>query len=284
MKPYVIFTRSDGRTLQVDDELLGVTALEGVGKPTLEIYTEKRASGSGDVVTGKRLGSRLITVRASARVHGINARIRDMVGGFFHSQYTYEAEFHYDGVTRSAVDCELKALELPTGNVHSNFRFSVSLLCPSGYLQGGGLNGQNINAVRAAFGFPYVSLVGVGFNTGVYMFSQDVSIVNDGASPTDMRVVMTVRGDVENPSIYKNDGESYIRVLETLYEGDKLEIDVANRSVRLNGKNIINKVDRYSDFRGMQLGIGESRIGFAADRGDNLLDVSVYWAKQYETL
>lgn len=282
MKPYVIFTRSDGRTLRVDDKLLGVNTLEGLGKPAIEIFTEKRAVGNGDVVTGKRVGARQITIRASARVHGQNAAMRKMVSDFFHSNYTYDAEFHYDGVTRTAENCELKASDLPTENIHRNFRFTVTLLCPSGFLTGGGLNGQNLNAVRGGFGFPYVSLVDFGFNYGVFLFQREVDVYNDGAAPTDLRAVMTTRGEVVNPAVYH--GDDYVRVLTTLNVGDRLEIDVGNRSVRLNGQNAITLVDRHSNFQGMQLVLGENTIGFGADSGDNLLDVSVYWAKQYETL
>lgn len=284
MKPYVIFTRSDGRVLKVDDQWLGVTGLDGIGSASIEVFTEKKAVGNGDVVTGKRVGSRLVTVSASARIHGKNSMIREEVSSFFHSNYTYDAEIHYDGSTKTAAECELKALKAPTENVHKNFKFTVSLLCPSGYLQGGGLNGQNINAVRGGFGFPYVSVVDVGFNAGVFLFSRQVQVLNNGAAPTDLRVVMTTRGDVVNPSIYKGDGDVYVRVLTTLEQGDVLEMDIANRRVRINGQNAITRVDRSSSFSGMQMGIGENTFGFAADDGDNLLDVSVYWAKQFETM
>lgn len=282
MKPYVIFTRSDGRTFRVDDNLLGLTKLEGLGKPTIEIFTEKRAVGNGDVVTGKRVGSRLITVAATARVSGENASIRDAVGAFFHSSYTYDVECHYDGLVRTAEKCEIKAVSIPTDNIHRKFRFSITVLCPSGFLAGGGLNGQNINAVRGGFGFPYVSLVGIGFNAGVFLFEREIAFFNDGSAPTDLKAVLTARGTVKNPAIYH--GEHYVRVLTDLVPGDRLEIDVGNRSVRLNGQNAITKVDRHSNFEKMQIQLGENTIGFAADSGDNLLDVSIYWAKQYELL
>lgn len=282
MKPSVVFTRSDGAVLAIDDTLLGLTGLDGIGSSCVEIFSEKRAVGPGDVITGKRVTSRLITIKASARVHGRNEQLRTVLSAFFNSMHTYDAVFCYDGISRTAEACELKVLDIPTGNIYAPLKWSLSLLCPGGYLQGEGLNGQNINEVRGGFGFPYVSLVGYGFNTGVFLFAREVPVQNDGAAPSYLRAVLTCRGPVKNPKLIKD--EAFIRILTTLEKGDVLEIDTFQRSIRLNGKNAITLLDRESSFSGMTLEVGRSVIGFEADENDTLLDVSVYWHKQYETL
>lgn len=282
MKPTVTFTRSDGLVFAIDDKTLGITELDGLGKPTIEVFTEKRAIGSGDVVTGKRLASRLVTIKASGRVHGINPQLRTVASSFFSHLYTYDVEFQYDGIVRKVVECELKAIDIPTENIHKPFRMTVSVLAPDGYLQGGGMNGQNLNEVRSGFGFPFVSLVERGFNYGTFLYSKKAEIVNDGVSPTFARVVMTSRGEVVNPKF--THGDSYIRVMTTLNEGDILIIDTEKRTVTLNGKNAITLVEKRSNFQGMTLEVGASEIGFDADEGDTLLDVSVYWAKRYEAM
>lgn len=282
MKPTVTFTRSDGLVFVIDDKMLGVTELDGLGNPTIEIFTEKRAVGSGDLVTAKRLASRAITVRTTSRVHGINSQLRTIASSFFSHAYTYDVEFQYDGITRKATECELKAISIPTENLYKPFRLTVTVLAPAGYLQGGGMNGQNLNEVRGGFGFPYVSLVDFGFNYGVYLFNQKATIVNDGAGPTFVRAVMTCRGEVVNPRL--THGDAFVRVVATINEGDTLVIDTEKRIVTLNGQNAITHVDKASNFQGMTLDVGASEIGFAADSGDNLLDVSVYWAKRYETM
>ena len=282
MKPTVTFTRSDGLVFAMDDKMLGITELDGLGKPVIEIFTEKRAVGSGDLVTSKRLAARLITVRTTSRVHGINAQLRDIASSFFSHLYTYDVEFQYDGIVRKAVECELKAIDIPTENIHKPFKMAVSVLAATGYLQGGGWDGQNMNAVRGGFGFPFVSLVDRGFNYGTFLFSRQAEIVNDGAGPTYVRAVMTFRGEVKNPKLTHND--SYIRIVATLNEGDTLIIDTEKRIVTLNGKNAITLVDKTSNFQGMTLDVGASVVGFEADSGDNLLDVSLYWAKRYEVM
>lgn len=282
MKPTVTFTRSDGLIYAIDDGLLGIVEMEGLGKPSIEIFTEKRAVGSGDAVTGKRQGSRQVTIRARSRANGMNAQLREIAAAFFSSLYTYEVEFQYDGNVSTASSCELKAIEIPTENVNKPFRLTVTVLIPDGYLQRGGMNGQNLNGVRGGFGFPYVSLTDYGFNYGAYLFMREQVVINDGAAPTCMRAVMTTRGEVQNPKLIC--GKSYIRVVTGLTEGDRLEIDTEKRTVVFNGQNAITKVDKNSSFRGMELAVGRNTIGFAADSGDNLLDVSVFWSKRYEVV
>lgn len=282
MKPTVTFTRSDGLVFTMDDKMLGITELDGLGRPTIEIFTEKRAVGSGDLVTSKRIAGRAITVKTTSRVHGINAQLRSIASSFFSHAYTYDVEFQYDGVIRTATECELKAIDIPTENIHKPFRMVVTVLAPAGYLQGGGMNGQNLNEARGGFGFPYVSLVNRGFHYGVFLFSQRAAVINDGAGPTYVRAVMTCRGEVINPKL--THGDSFVRVVTTLNKGDTLVIDTEKRIVTLNGSNAITYVDKASNFQGMTLEVGASEIGFEADSGDNLLDVSVYWAKRYETM
>lgn len=282
MKPTVLFTRSDGLEFAIDDRLLGVTELDGLGEPVIEIFTEKSAIGSGDIVTDKRLAKRNITVKTTSRVHGINSQLRLMAASFFSHMYTYDVTFQYDGIVRKAVNCELQAISIPTENIHKPFKMTVTVMTPAGYLEGGGMNGQNLNEVRGGFGFPFVSLVERGFNYGLFLFSKKATITNDGAEATYVRAVLTCRGEVVNPKI--THGDSFVRIIKTLNVGDTLVIDTEKRIVTLNGKNVITLVDKASNFQGMKIDIGKSDIGFDADSGDNLLDVSVYWANRYETM
>lgn len=282
MKPTVTFTRSDGQVYAIDDKLLGIVEIEGLGKSATEIFTEKRAVGNGDVVTGKRVPSRAVTIKARSRVNGINRQLREIASSFFSSLYTYDVDFQYEGIEKSAKDCEIKVVDMPTENVNKPFRIAVTVLVPAGYLQGGGMNGQNLNGVRGGFGFPYVSLVDFGMVYGVYLYNKQTTVINDGVAPTYMRADITARGEVENPKLICNG--SYIRLVAALEQGDRVEIDTEKRMVLLNGENAITMLDKKSSFHGMEMQVGSNVIGFDADSGDNLLDVSVYWAKKYETM
>ena len=51
--------------------------------------------------------------------------------------------------------------------------------------------------------------------------------------------------------------------------------------VRKNGENILNKVDRTSNFAGMQMQPGINTVSYAADFGDNSLHVILRYNNQY---
>lgn len=278
---HVFFTRSDGKEFQVNDMPMGVKKLKGFDAPSVEIYTEKKAVGDGDVVTGKRIASRLLEVGASSRVLGMNEQMRHIASAFFNPVYTYDVKCTYGNFTRTARNCELKAIALPMENLYKRFEFSVSLLAPDGYLEGDGIYGKDINAVTARLGWPWVSLKSVGFLYSKYDFSRTIEVENDGDAPSFIRAVFTVSGTdtVENPTLVKDD--SFVRIKTTLQAGDVLEINTETRVVRLNGENALNLVDKASYWQGMVMNTGENTFGFAADTHENQLSVRIYYAKRF---
>lgn len=281
MPVHVAFTRSDGKQLAFDDAPMGITALDGVGAPKLELFTEKAAVGDGDVITGRRVASRLITITASNRVISLNAQMRKIVSAFFNPLYSYDVDITYGQSKRSAHECELKAIAIPTGNIYKRFEVTLTLLSPTGYLDGDGLYGKDINNVVPRLGWPWVSVANVGMIYSVYEFTKAVTIDNDGDAPTYIRAVFTATGEdpVTNPKLIK--GEYFVRVLTSIQPGDKLEIDTEKRLVKINGVNALHLVDRQSNWAGMRMEHGQNSFGFDADDHENQLSVRIYYSKRF---
>lgn len=280
-KVEIKFIRSDGRTFAFDDSPMGITALKGVDAPTVEIFTEKQAIGDGDIITGKRVASRSITITAANRMPALNSQMRKIASAFFNPLYTYTAEFTYDGSTMSAHECELKAIAIPTGNVYRRLEITLTLLSPTGYLDGGGLYGRDINSVQPRLGWPWVSVAGVGHLYSLFNFARAITVQNDGDAPTFIRAVFTASGPdtVENPKLIS--GESFIRVMTTLHPGDALEINTEKKQAKLNGVSVLHLVDKASSWAGMRMNVGQNTFGFAADSNDNQLSVRIYYTKRY---
>lgn len=278
---HVFFTRSDGRELQFDDAPMGVKKLKGFDAPIVEVFTEKNAVGDGDVVTGKRIASRPVEITASSRVLGLNEQMRKIASAFFNPDYSFDVRADYGLFSRTARNCELKALAMPMENMYKRFEISMSFLSPTGYLEGEGLFGKDINAVTSRFGWPFVSVKEVGFIYSKFDFSRTIDVFNDGDAPTFIRAVFTANGSdaVENPQLIK-DG-AYVRIKTALNPGDVLEIDTENRLVRVNGENALHLVDKTSYWQGMKMGVGDNTFGFSADAHDNQLSVRIYYAKRY---
>ena len=123
----VLIHRSDGQTFAMDDRPIGLLELKGVDAPAMEVFTEKNAVGDGDTVTGSRVAARDITIRAKSRGGVRNAILRARAVVFFDPQYTYDVDISYDGVTRTARDCRLKAVAIPSGSLYQPIEITATI-------------------------------------------------------------------------------------------------------------------------------------------------------------
>lgn len=292
----VLIHRSDGQTFAMDDKPIGLLELKGVDAPAMEVFTEKNAVGDGDTVTGSRVAARDITIRAKSRGGIKNAILRARAVVFFDPQFTYDVDISYDGVTRTARDCRLKAVAIPSGSLYQPLDITATFLCPYGYLDGeGGMDGVDLNSITPRLGWPYVSMMkdGVpgkarsglddapGMLFGVYNYDKTVVIHNRGSAPTWVRGVFTAMGPgtVQNPKLIH--GDAFVRVLYTMNPGDVVDIDTEKRIVRINGVNALNKIDKASSFGSMRVDPGYSVIGFDADTNPDQLSARVYSQIRY---
>ncbi len=292
----VLIHRSDGQTFAMDDKPIGLLELKGVDAPAMEVFTEKNAVGDGDTVTGSRVAARDITIRAKSRGGIKNAILRARAVVFFDPQFTYDVDISYDGVTRTARDCRLRAVAIPSGSLYQPLDITATFLCPYGYLDGeGGMDGVDLNSITPRLGWPYVSMMkdGVpgkarsglddapGMLFGVYNYDKTVVIHNRGSAPTWVRGVFTAMGPgtVQNPKLIH--GDAFVRVLYTMNPGDVVDIDTEKRIVRINGVNALNKIDKASSFGSMRVDPGYSVIGFDADTNPDQLSARVYFQIRY---
>ena len=292
----VLIHRSDGQTFAMDDKPIGLLELKGVDAPAMEVFTEKNAVGDGDTVTGSRVAARDITIRAKSRGGIKNAILRARAVVFFDPQFTYDVDISYDGVTRTARDCRLKAVAIPSGSLYQPLDITATFLCPYGYLDGeGGMDGVDLNSITPRLGWPYVSMMkdGVpgkarsglddapGMLFGVYNYDKTVVIHNRGSAPTWVRGVFTAMGPgtVQNPKLIH--GDAFVRVLYTMNPGDVVDIDTEKRIVRINGVNALNKIDKASSFGSMRVDPGYSVSGCDADTNPDQLSARVYFQIRY---
>lgn len=278
----VLIHRSDGQTFAMDDKPIGLLELKGVDAPAMEVFTEKNAVGDGDTVTGSRVAARDITIRAKSRGGIKNAILRARAVVFFDPQYTYDVDISYDGVTRTARDCRLRAVAIPSGSLYQPLDITATFLCPYGYLDGeGGMDGVDLNSITPRLGWPYVSMENAGSLFGVYNYDKTVVIHNRGSAPTWVRGVFTAMGPgtVQNPKLIH--GDAFVRVLYTMNPGDVVDIDTEKRIVCINGVNALNKIDKASSFGSMRVDPGYSVIGFDADTNPDQLSARVYFQIRY---
>lgn len=279
MKPTLVkCVRSDAKEFTIGSSDWKITKLEGVDSPNFSLFTDKNAIGDGALLSGKRVDDRDVYVEAKSRFPHKNEELRARALAFFNPKYTYRLHVTYQGITRW-ISGELEGFSVPSGNVYQNMIMKVRFYCSDPYFRSEDNFGKDIASSQRMFGFPYIQTAKIKIVPSAFNFAKLVKITNDGDVETYCMARILFSGQTTNPKIVKDD--YFVRVCDTFTSGDILEIDFANATIRKNGVNIIQKIDRGSTFTSMQLDVGTSNIGFAADTGDANMSVTIYFNKLY---
>ena len=270
--------RGDGAEFIVDETDWGALAFNGAAAPTYEVFSEKKAVGDGDLVTGQRVGPRDLEIRANAMNTSNNDLLRRQALAFFNPKQDYRIYLTYMGSTRwiagtlAVFSCENQYIWNPQ-------EFSALFLCADPYWNSMDDFGQDIAAETARWGFPYMDHPSYGTLVSLYNFSREVIFDYDGDVPSPFLAELTADDTVQNPKLVK-DGR-YIRILDTMQAGDKIVINFETARVTKNGVNILSKVDRSSSFTNALMNPGINEISYEADSGDNNLHVVLRYYKKY---
>lgn len=277
--------RSDGKNF-----ILGTGAwrilsdgLKGIDFPNFSVYSDKNGVGDGALLSGKRIDDRDVQVKCKSTDPSANAGIREATISFFNPKYSFRVYITYQGVTKW-IEGELQGFSCPSENIHRPMTLTVKFYCKDPMLKSVDDFGKDIASVNAGFGFPYVEThidndPVIPAYASIYNYNHEVTIKNDGDAMTYPRVTINFKGSALNPKIYKDD--YYIRILGRFQEDDVVVIDFENCTIRKNGVNWIQHIDRSSTFTEMGLDTGDSKIGFTADDGDGNMAVYVYYNKLY---
>ncbi len=272
--------RSDGAELTADETDWGLTSIDGAAAPEYELFTEKNATDDGDTVTGKRVAARDLELEAAVMDTRLNDVLRDRAKRFFNPKYTYQVYLTYMGTTYWLA-AELAAFQAPNAQIYQPQTWSAYFLAVNPYWQSIDDFGQDIAAITPRWGFPYMDNPTYGVLVDVANFARQVIFDYDGDVPAYPTITITADGAVTNPKIVK-DG-AFVRLIDTLAAGDTVVVTTNPRGIRItkNGVNVLNKVDRASNFTAMQMQPGTNTVSYEADYGDNNLHVVIRYNKQY---
>lgn len=265
--------------------------LENWANLTYSVEVSENVTYDGGTVTSKRVDSVDRTISAVLADPSQNEVMREKIVRFFNPKRSYEAHLTYQGRTLWCQGEQL-AFKCDAGNVYRPVAFSWTILCPMPYLLSEDDFGHDIANIEPKFGFPLYSCTSAtgaakgvantqGFIWSAYSFARKVELVNDGDVETYCRAIIIANGDVTNPKLIN--GTKYVRIIDTLHEGDVVEVDFVKRppTVTKNGENIIHKTDRLSSFVGLKFDVGDNVIQYDADNGTDAMSVSLYYNKRY---
>lgn len=174
----------------------------------------------------------------------------------------------------------LYAYSLQTVNIYDDLELNFTVLCTQPLLLSYDDFARNLAEIGEGLAFNF-EIPSEGVNFGSFTFAREILINNEGDVDTYCKAVIEAFGEVVNPKLFNKD--KYVRIIDTLQDGDVLEIDLVSEpiSIKKNGKNVIGKVDRTSSFNEMTITLGENIIGYTADDGDTNLACTLYYNERF---
>ncbi|QQK75100.1 phage tail family protein [Salicibibacter cibarius] len=168
------------------------------------------------------------------------------------------------------------AVSYPTGSenrVPGLQRGMVDFLAPSPFWKSTEITTESMDSFRGLFILPMT------FPTQFGIQGSSVVIDNTGDVPCPVQVEF--QGPSDRPEIRNNRTGEYIRIDDELGEDDVLTIDTTQgqKHVRINGRNVINWIDRGSTF--WQLEPGDNEVEYLAYAGSEDAQVTISYQFRY---
>lgn len=236
-------------------------ALEGVDAPTIELFHTAKGKGDGDIVTGSRLNSRLITVKARTTA-GSNYPIqRNNCLRFHDVRAKYQLAITYLDKTVLTGPCQISAISYPTENVHKSPGLTVGFLAadPSFYSR----EEKKVNFAQVAplwhvtryYDGPQGKLP-----FGYTKASNNVEIEYNGSDFTGFTLAIRFTKQCQNLGV-KINGE-LIKVFpdSQFTEGEKIIINSKEKTASRNNTRFEPKKLRKIPFEELRLAPGFNRI------------------------
>lgn len=256
--------RSDGLIFNYENDDWMMTSLEGVEYPQIEVFTESRGIGAGDIVTGRRKGSRTIEIATVPRNYndGDYRELRRAALFFHNPSFTFDLEITYMMNIKIAKGCVIKGLTFPTERYRKNASLKVSYLSPYGELFAVGEEQSNLSSVTARWAVTRAYTAGKKMLYSTEDRSDSIIIDYFGSAKTNPVIKIVADGYVKDLVIKFGDITCNLNV--TLKNGDIVVIDGSKAYATLNGKMIRS----IEDFRKLKLIPGMNLISITSNSGN----------------
>lgn len=232
--------------------------------------------GNGTVITGSKIEAKDIDITFEIKKNENEDINRDNILRFFNPNNTGYLVVERNDVARK-INYMVEDVKELTKNLAEWQTFKLYLYCSDPLFSSLDNYGKDISEIENMFIFP-LTLTN-DYIMGYKVFAEEIEIINDGVIETGITVDIEATAEVVNPKFIIND--DFIELNTTLELGDKIEIctNSRNKYIKLNGENIIQRINRESTFASLK--VGSNTIGYTAESGYNFLNVKVYFNKKY---
>ncbi|WP_281522486.1 phage distal tail protein [Mogibacterium timidum] len=256
--------RSDGLIFNYENDDWMMTSLDGTEFPQIEVFTEAKGIGDGDLITGHRKGSRTVEIATVPRNYndGDYRELRRAALFFHNPSFTFDLEITYMRDTKIAKGCAIKGLTFPTERYRKNASLKVSYLSPHGELFAIGEEKTNLSNITARWA---VARAYTGSNKLLYSTEdRSDSIIIDYLGSVKTNPVIKIVADGYVKDLVIKIGDIVCNLNTTLKNGDVVVIDGSKAYATLNGE-MIRSVE---DFRKLKLTPGMNLISITSSSGN----------------
>ncbi len=271
--------KSNKKELQMDSKTdIKVIDIQGIEASSYTINTTN-SEQDGATVTSVKIEPREITITGDIEKNSKELKNRDYLIRFFNPKQEGEMFITRNNIARK-IQYRVSSLDFATNKMYDCIDFTLVLeSTEEPYFSDAKNSGNYLTLINPQFTFP----LGICPTKimGYRVFKPVIPLVNDGDKETGLEMIITAkRGKMDNIKLILNNNE-YIKVNTTLEQWDELRINTNPRkkSVRLNGVNIINKIDRNSTF--FSLKIGKNILKYECDNGGTNIDIDVQFYRKY---
>ncbi|XWN51256.1 phage tail family protein [Anoxybacillus flavithermus] len=282
----IIFTNARGQSVELKSSApFLLQSIDGLGDVDADIQTQRAPFQDGstyiDSVLQERAISLEVVILASDKptllqqrqylASVFNPKLEQGILRYENGEVVREIEAVPDGVP-----------VFPSGRENSGPTFQkalVNLLCPNPFWKSTEITEEP--TFEPLFQFPFEGV----FEIGVQRDNR--IIVNDGDAPTP--VFIEFYGPAVNPKITNKTTGEFIKVNQTLQEGEVMKIDTTpgKKSVYFvqpdgTERNVFNWIDLNSSF--FQLVVGENEIEYSADSDIQGAIVNIRYHKLYNAV
>lgn len=269
------------KTLQMNSEKsIRVIDILGIEASSYSINTTD-SEQDGASVTSVKVEPREITITGDIKKDENESMVRDSLIRFFNPKAIGEMFITRNDIARK-IQYRVSSLDFPTNKMYLYNEFTLSLeSTEEPYFSDAKNSGNYLTLISPQFTFPLAIPAVRGRAMGYRTFKPYLPLVNDGDKETGIQIIAVAkRGKVDNLKFILNNRE-YIKVNQTLKQWDILEINTNPRqkSVILNGENIIHRIDRNSSF--FSLRMGKNILKYECDDGSTNIDIDVQFYRKY---
>ncbi len=253
-----------------------VITIEGLESSQYTINSIK-SNQDGVIITSKKIEPREIIITGDIKKNQNEDINRANLISFFNPKLEGLLRVKRNNVEKK-IAYSVSDFKFSNKKMSEWLQFKIELECQDPYFESIDNFGKNIALITKQFAFPLAICPKkiMGFKT----YNNNVLLLNDGDCETGCEIrIKAAGGKVTRPKVSLND--KFIAVNVEMKLGDELVINTKPRqkSISLNGVNVVNKIDRKSDF--FSLGIGNNIMTYESDEGYQDMEIYVYFYKKY---